>query len=39
MLTQFIAAVPVKDLQKPRLSLNAQSDDISRALDLLLISV
>ena len=37
MLTQFIAAVPAKDLRKPRLSLSARSDDIARALDLLLI--
>jgi toxin CcdB len=37
MLTQFIAAVPAKELHKPVLSLDAQSDDIMRALDMLLI--
>ncbi len=36
MLTQFIAAVPAKDLRKPVLSLDARSDDIMRALDMLL---
>lgn len=37
LLTQFIAAVPKKELKKPRLSLSAKSDEIARALDLLLI--
>jgi toxin CcdB len=37
MLTQFIAAVPKKQLGKPLLSLKARSDDISRALDFLLV--
>ena len=37
MLTQFIAAVPAKELRKPVLSLDARSDDIMRALDMLLI--
>ena len=37
MLTQFIAAVPAKELRKPLLSLDARSDDIMRALDMLLI--
>ena len=37
MLTQFIAAVPAKELRKPVLSLGAHSDDIMRALDMLLI--
>ncbi len=37
MLTQFIAAVPAKELRTPVLSLNARSDDIMRALDTLLV--
>jgi toxin CcdB len=37
MLTQFIAAVPAKELGEPVLSLEAHSDDIMRALDMLLI--
>ena len=37
MLTQFIAAVPAKQLRNPVLSLDARSDDIMRALDMLLI--
>jgi toxin CcdB len=37
MLTQFIAAVPKRELLKPRLSLRERSDEIARALDLLLI--
>jgi len=37
MLTQFIAAVPKRDLVKARLSLRDRSDDIARAIDLLLI--
>ncbi|MCB8883452.1 CcdB family protein [Acidisoma cellulosilytica] len=37
MMTQFLASVPLRDLGKPVLSLIARSDDISRALDLLLI--
>ena len=37
MLTQFIAAIPAKELLKPVLSLDARSDDIMRALDMLLI--
>jgi toxin CcdB len=37
MLTQFIAAVPAKELRKPLLSLEPRSDDIMRALDMLLI--
>lgn len=37
MLTQFIAAVPAKELRRPVLSLDARSDDIMRALDTLLI--
>ena len=37
MLTQFIAAVPAKELRTPVLSLDARSDDIMRALDMLLI--
>lgn len=37
MLTQFIAAVPKKYLGKPVLSLKARGDDITRALDFLLV--
>ncbi len=37
MLTQFIAAVPAKELREPVLSLEARSDDIMRALDMLLV--
>lgn len=36
MLTQFIAAVPAKELKQPVTSLDACSDDILRALDMLL---
>lgn len=39
MLTQFIAAVPAKELRKPVLSLAARSDDITRALDILFVGV
>ena len=39
MLTQFIAAVPAHRLREPLLSLEARSDDIMRALDLLLTGV
>jgi hypothetical protein len=39
MLTQFIAAVPAHRLSEPVLSLEARSDDIMRALDLLLTGV
>ena len=37
MLTQFIAAVPARELGPPVLSLAACSDDIMRALDMLLV--
>ncbi len=37
MLTQFVTAVPAKELKKAVLSLDARSDDITRALDLLLV--
>jgi toxin CcdB len=37
MLPQFIAAVPAKELRKPVLSLDTRSDDIMRALDMLLV--
>lgn len=37
MLTQFIPSVPSKELRTPLLSLEARSDDIMRALDMLLI--
>ena len=37
MLTQFIAAVPTKELRTAVLSLDTRSDDIMRALDMLLI--
>ncbi len=37
MLTQFIAAMPAKELRAPVLSLDARSNDIMRALDMLLI--
>lgn len=37
MLTQFIAAVPAKELRKPVLSLDVHRDDITRALDILLV--
>lgn len=37
MLTQFIAAVPANELRAPVLSLDTHSDDIMRALDMLLI--
>ena len=36
MLTQFIAAVPARELRLPVLSLEPHSDDIMRALDILL---
>lgn len=36
MLTQFIAAVPEKELKQAVASLKAHSDDITRALDILL---
>lgn len=36
MLTQFIAAVPEKELKQAVASLKAHSDDIIRALDILL---
>jgi toxin CcdB len=36
MLTQFIAAIPSKELRKSVLSLNDRSADIMRALDVLL---
>jgi toxin CcdB len=37
MLTQFVAAVPAKELKRSMLSLDTRSDDITRALDLLLV--
>ena len=37
MLTQFIAAVSASELRKPAACLDAQSDDIMRALDMLLV--
>ena len=37
MLTQFIAAVSTKELRKSVLSLEERSDDITRALDMLLV--
>ena len=37
MLTQFIAALPSKELRQPVLSLVARSDDIMRAIDMLLV--
>lgn len=36
MLTQFIAAVPARDLRRSVLSLATRRDEITRALDLLL---
>ncbi len=36
MLTQFIAAVPARDLRRSVLSLATKRDEITRALDLLL---
>ena len=39
MLTQFIAAVPAKHLRNPVLSLKPRSEDILRALDILLTGV
>ena len=36
MLTQFIAAVAAKELRRPVVSLDACSDDITRALDIFL---
>ncbi len=37
MLTQFIAAVPARELRAPIVSLAARGDDIMRALDTLLV--
>ncbi len=37
MLTQFIAAVPARELRAPVVSLAARGDDIMRALDTLLV--
>jgi toxin CcdB len=37
MLTQFIAAVLAKELRNPLLCVDARSDEIMRALDMLLI--
>ena len=37
MLTQFIAAVPARELRTPIVSLAARGDDIMRALDTLLV--
>jgi toxin CcdB len=37
MLTQFISSVPAKELGEPLLALDARSDDIMRALDMLLV--
>lgn len=36
MLTQFIAAVPERELKRTITSLKKHSDDITRALDILL---
>ena len=36
MLTQFLAAAPASGLRRPVLSLDTSSDDITRALDILL---
>ncbi len=38
MLTQFIAAVPARELRAPIISLAARGDDIMRALDTLFVS-
>lgn len=37
MVTQALAAIPLKELRKPKLSLDAHHDKILRALDILLI--
>jgi len=37
MLTQFIAAVPARELRVPVVSLAPRGDDIARALDILLV--
>ena len=37
MLTQFLAAVPAKELRRRVSSLDADQDDIMRALDVLLV--
>lgn len=37
LMTQLIAAVPVDELKRPVLSLDSYHDEVTRALDLLLI--